>query len=676
MRLSNRIRCLWLLLLLLAGNDSVFAQWKNLAPNLISTAGRAGAGVITYSSGKIWAAVTTTIWMSPDEGKTWQIVPAPIDPSKNNMISDIDFYDANIGIVSSINGDACITRDGGQTWTVIKVPGFTLAWQAKFVASPTTIVAFAIGNPDLNVLISLDGGTTWNPTNPFPPHSNLFINHIIVRKKDSSIYVLADQAGDGSTIDYTSDNGTTWKQTSTFYTDCYSLALDPCFDNTFYVMNEGTVQVEPDNKGRIFTSVNRGGSFTPANLQSSSYYAGSLVCAPAGTLYAQTQTTDGVIRSTDRGATWKSIGGPSGFFDCHFIYCKDDNTIFALDTFGSVWVTYNSGGDSLKGLPVPNLSISADSLFVQDSLTVCDPPLQRFFDVTTSGCSPPHIAKSEIIGVDSLSYFQIPASGNTLGVTFTPQHPGAESALLVMTLTDGAKDTIVLRGYRRPSYNLSLATKDQSTDTIGGGVAVPISIQNLDATHDVEISLHFTPDLIYLGSSSTAGNLLDIPLQQWQGRTRLHIPNASTVGLQGYANFLFLTDSAVGQSVWLDSMTILDQTSPCEYNTGNVATSIVTAPAGCGIKTISTFMRSGNVPKFTIHPNPAENVLTIESSVPAGAATLEIFDMLGRKIESLSQNFLLQAPKAIDISILTDGKYFLRIEGEHFLNSIPFVVCK
>lgn len=654
------------------------AQWKNLAPNLINTTGHFGGGAIIYSSGNLWAAITNVLWMSSDEGKTWQTVKTPLESIPAALISDIDFYDKNNGFVSTLGNGACVTHDGGASWNMVTPPAPGIFVDGKFVGSPQKIAAYLVGAKS-QLYLSVDGGIVWNVIGPpawSGPGSHGSVNVIVVKKKDNSINLLDYQGGDNSQIFSTVDEGVNWTNTpGVFRTDCYQFTYDPCDDKAIYIVNEGTVQVEPDQKGRIVSTRNSGATFSETNLQSLLYYSGSLISCPAGTLYAQTQTPDGVIRSTDGGLTWKSIGGPFGLWDCHFICAKNDNTLFALDTFGGVWKTTNSGGDSLKGLPVPLVSLSADTLFAQDSLTLCDPPLDRLLKFTISGCSPPRIVKTEIAGPDAASFTLIPISGNSFGATFKPQKPGLQIAYLVVTLSDGVLDTVLLQGYERPTFTITLATKDQATDTVGGTITVPITIQNLDKQHDFELVMHYSPDLIYNNSYSLTGTPLDKPGEQWLGRSKLKITGVQASGLQGYANFSF-TDSVATPKVWFDSLVVLDQASPCEYIGMNVATSVITAPSGCGVRTISDFLRTGRLPQFTIAPNPTQNILSIGSSNNLKDVRIELFDLIGRQSGSLESLILTRKERSliVDLSSFRNGIYFLRIESGGFVRTSPLII--
>ncbi|WGF93687.1 T9SS type A sorting domain-containing protein [Aequorivita marisscotiae] len=67
--------------------------------------------------------------------------------------------------------------------------------------------------------------------------------------------------------------------------------------------------------------------------------------------------------------------------------------------------------------------------------------------------------------------------------------------------------------------------------------------------------------------------------------------------------------------------------------------------------------------QFSIHPNPAQNELFIIAQNTTENLTLKIFNIVGKLLST--QNIMLQDQKAIDVSQLVSGIYFLNIEEEN-----------
>ena len=443
MRLSRSIWFILPTLLLHIEAHDAHAQWKNIAPNIVARPPSL-FGAIRYHSGTIIAAIPETpICISSDDGKSWQLIATPY--ALGDEPHDVDIFDGKDAIIATYKSGLFITHDGGLTWAQTSLT--TPLTAAKFIGSAKDIIVAA---PFGYQLISHDAGVTWSKLLSSTSSGQ---NDVQFREIDRSIYALETNgfSGGGSFghINSTKDVGTTWHESAgSFYTDSYSLALDPCVDSVVYVINEGNFFAGDDGFGHVFYSHNNGKTFTAVNPKVMAYYCGSIVSAPGGTLYLQTQTNDGILRSTDHGVTWKSIGGPSGNSDSRLVCCKDDNTIFAVDKSGSIWETTNSGGDSLAFIPGNgSLSVTPRVLFDTDTLHCSIDSIVRTLSFTPSGCIPPIITGWSFSGSDSTNYSASHFTQSSLGVTFTPKKFGDHNALLIIKLSNGKSDTITLKGY-------------------------------------------------------------------------------------------------------------------------------------------------------------------------------------------------------------------------------------
>ncbi len=453
MRISRSIWFILAALLLFSDVHNVSAQWKNIAPNIV-TPPYSLFGAISYHNGTIIAAISgTAICISSDDGISWQTVPAPY--AVGDQPQDVDIFDGQNAIIATYKSGLYITHDGGLTWTATGL--ITSLNAAKFLGTSKDIIAAA---PFGRLLISHDAGITWNQISSSGSTGQ---NDVQVRRSDLSIYAseTGGNSGGGNFgyINSTTDGGTTWNQSAgRFNTDAHSFAIDPCNDSLVYVINEATFNPGPDGFGHIFYSHNSTKTFTNVNAMDIKYYCGSIVCATGGTLYLQTQTGDGILRSTDRGVTWKSIGGPNGFSDCRLVCCKDDTTIFAVDNNGSIWKTINSGGDSVTFnhgngslLVTPNILFDNDTVYCSDSVS-------RLLTFAISGCPPPTITGLSFSGKDALNYSAGKVLQNSVSITFTPKKLGNHRGLLILNLSNGKQDTVLLKGYndsKPPQYSFS-----------------------------------------------------------------------------------------------------------------------------------------------------------------------------------------------------------------------------
>src|SRR5258706_11129998 len=120
--------------------------------------------------------------------------------------------------------------------------------------------------------------------------------------------VLAGSVPGGSYhILRTNDYGMTWQQMAGVTDfDTYSFDVNPCDPRFIYVVNEkGTISV--NNQAVIFTSQDGGISWVASLSFPRVYFTGS-VALTTKAVFAQT-VNKGTYRSTDQGASWRTIGG-------------------------------------------------------------------------------------------------------------------------------------------------------------------------------------------------------------------------------------------------------------------------------------------------------------------------------------------------------------------------------
>jgi photosystem II stability/assembly factor-like uncharacterized protein len=216
-------------------------------------------------------------------------------------------------------------------------------------------------------------------------------------------------------------------------------------------------------------------------------------------------------------------------------------------------------------------ALSAQDLYTTDSLYLCEQPKVEHLSITSSACPPRQIKSQTIIGAASADYAfarRMPSPVvplDSIAITFVPGDTGLRSASYSLTLDDGTQITIPLIGYGRAPHPLALRTSDQSSTTLGGTVEVPITINGLIRAEDVEIVLHYDASLPYQGPFSLSNAILDVPNEQWLGRSKLRIAQAVSGQVAGYARFLVFNDSLTKQEVSFDSMRMITELFPCEY---------------------------------------------------------------------------------------------------------------
>lgn len=574
----SKTRCRILLVMLLTPAMYLNAQWQNVALNLIDISYNPSYenayGTMIFRDGVLWVG-RDKLWKSIDTGKTW-VKLASAQITTPFAITDISAFDKNTCAYTTTRGQVFITKDGGSTWRESIGPFTNLL--------PTMTITYL---DDANNLlcsshgamwVSHDGGLTFKESPSFDPlgpqrEATNAGSNCVRRVGKNSAYSIGITSPSGSHatayIVASTDNGDTWTQTPGFFdVDCFAFATDPCNSNEIYVVNESAIHCE-DGLSKLFYSNDAGSSWSviasgPANGRNT-FFNGSIITSQ-NAVFAGTDA-NGIMRSTDKGSTWKSIGGPTSFFDSRFLCAVNSNIIFSADKNGSIWRTINSGGDSL--------------------------------DVSDLG-------------------------------------------------------------------SISVRTADQSTDTIGGTVQVPIIIEGVNKPIDIDLVMHYDPSLEYLGAVSINSIDLDIQGEQWEGRSKLHLSNVIDKQIVGYANFIVFADSLNYPKVWFDSIVTGGTVFSCSNAIQNTGVCTITTPTGCGISTISKFLRTGKMPEFSIHPNPAENFIIINSSVDIDNVQIDLYDLLGKKQIGRSINLRSTDLNTINVNTLSAGTYIMKIDDNGY----------
>ncbi|MFI5263768.1 MAG: T9SS type A sorting domain-containing protein [Candidatus Kapaibacterium sp.] len=338
-------------LILLLATGPLHAQWKLVASNVIISTFRPynGGGVITNQNGILWAGYKD-IWMSSDTGKTWAL--SLFLNGANDLVKDISFYDDNIGLATMQNGEIFITGDQGLTWTQ-HIPNNPYHFKAsiesaRFLGSPNNIVACTYTG---DRCVSTDGGLTWIVT-----LADSIASQVIAGKGGTGYIAGGFDLGTsvGVRLHETHDFGLTWfDRPALIDWDSYSFSRDECDTSVFYAVSDDQ-EARTDKFSHVFTTNTSGDSWLLTDQELLPSFCGS-VTTSSNAIYIQTYS--GIRRSTDQGRTWKDIGGPPNVVDTRFVTAVNNNVVVAVDSFGSVWVTTNSGGDSLAILDGSKISI-------------------------------------------------------------------------------------------------------------------------------------------------------------------------------------------------------------------------------------------------------------------------------------------------------------------------------
>lgn len=280
-------------------------------------------------------------------------------------------------------------------------------------------------------------------------------------------------------------------------------------------------------------------------------------------------------------------------------------------------------------------SNSRAELFSGDTLALCDTVVTDTIAFHFSGCAP-NILSQQIKGASASDYTALRLLASPLGafdtiiLSFNPSANGNRAAELDVALDNGTTLSFPLKGVGAGNYILSLSSLDVTVDTLGAMTAIPITITGLPTTEDVDLSLHYRGSIVYIGSSSTGGQSLDIPGTTRSGYSRLHIPHAIPNAIAGYANFTVFNDSLATESVTFDSVQILGSNIPCSYTISQEpVVANISVPSGCDVPMLSNYIHWGKIPQLTLVPNPTTGNVSIIPNETMGLTTISVIDELG-----------------------------------------------
>jgi photosystem II stability/assembly factor-like uncharacterized protein len=655
-----------------------YGQWVNVAPNLLGNQSFQ-MSCITHQSGIVWAG-TKEVFMSSDFGNTWTKRSPTI--RANDVVRYINFFDANIGVVGTDDGEVFMTRDQGVTWSLIKKVSSVGA--IAFLGSPDNII-ISTHAANGEMVSTRDGGATWltQSLGSYTPDVKALLG--------SSAIALVGYTPTGGMSELhltkTTDYGQTWTELpGKMDFDTYSFDVDPCDPQFVYVINEDG-SVTRDFMAQIYRSTDGGNSWLISDQQpipgSTEYYSGS-IWLTGNAIFVQT-VANGIMRSTDKGVSWTNIGGPSAIFDTRLVCAMNANLVFAADNNGSIWRTQNSGGDSLAiGSPYQALNTIPTRLFTLDSLINCDSPVVSMVRLRGGLCKFPKVIGEKITGRDSLDYKIVQSVGDSLRgndsayISFQPRGSGDRRGYYIILLEDGSEIAVPLEGFGKYIKYIEPFTINAKTDTIGGWVAVPFAIMGLDRPQDVELSVIFDTDLIYLGSFDNNGSIVDIAGSSSTGRSRIRVPKEviRLDSASGFAYFIVYPREGPCPKVYFDSMSITSPTAPCEYTLGTGVVAEVCPPEGCGIMILTNFILKGEMPDLRAFPNPSNGVLYISSDKPAGDVVIRISDEQGREHFRKSAIISSDTKLELDLHHLPAGHYYLEAVSGSGRRTLSFVMLR
>jgi uncharacterized protein (TIGR03437 family) len=168
-------------------------------------------------------------------------------------------------------------------------------------------------------------------------------------------------ATDGRTLKRSGDGGASWSTLSTFTGLAGGLAVDPTSPNLIYAATYATGILKSTDGGVTFTPINNGvPPFSDGNV-----YAFRIVIDPKRPSVLLAATSEGLVRSSDAGATWQRISS-LGKLDKFNGLTFDGSTGTAYVSTGTAIQKSTDDGATWSALPAPQVQYFGIGAIVPD----------------------------------------------------------------------------------------------------------------------------------------------------------------------------------------------------------------------------------------------------------------------------------------------------------------------
>lgn len=337
-----------------------FKRWENFwKPRVYPT------GKINHKA--LWKATiqkNTTLANKDAQAANWVALGPNETPAQllgnnklrgNGRVNCVAFHPKNelIMYVGSPSGGIWRTTDGGNTWqtTTDNLPSIGISDIAIHPAHPDTILA-GTGDRDAGdtyshgLIISYDGGQTWQTTNLAHEITNLTtINMVLIHPDSNNIVLVATNGG----IYRSEDFCETW--TKSISGDFKDIKFQPNNPQKVYASRfshgGGAVYIS-NNNGRTFSTVN----FGSVSINQANRIAIAVTPADSNVVYLlSSRSSDNgfhsLVKSEDAGETWIET------------YSSDIKNLLGWQTDGS-----DFGGQGWYDLAIAASPIDADIVFV------------------------------------------------------------------------------------------------------------------------------------------------------------------------------------------------------------------------------------------------------------------------------------------------------------------------
>lgn len=314
---------------------------------------------VAVASGHIWKTSNNGITFKPifDKHGTYSIGCLAMDPN-NSSILWVGTGENNHQRALGYGNGVYKTVDGGESW---KNMGLKESCQIGEILidprNPNVVYVAAEGSAwgsggERGIYKTVDGGENWQLVLEISENTGV-ANLAYEPGNPDVIYAGAEQrrrrqfgkigGGPESAFYKSTDAGKSWDKLTNGIPGVdkggMEIVVSPADPNVVYVMFEAS-----NDKGGVYRSTNRGGSFSKTNkYHSSGQYYSELFCDPNNSdiLYSIDTWTK---KSVDGGKTWKNLGNKKRHVDDHALWLDPKNDgHFVIGGDGGVYESWDDG---------------------------------------------------------------------------------------------------------------------------------------------------------------------------------------------------------------------------------------------------------------------------------------------------------------------------------------------
>lgn len=262
-----------------------------------------GGSSTSTSSGPQKYTLAKSIWISRDEGKTWET--SNISTNKPN-ITDINLLnlvfdpkDANIAYAGLRSGGIMKTINGGVSWEFLSFKMDKVYGLALDPTDSKIIYASTLYGGRGKMAKSLDGGANWEEIYTFAANGPLVV-YLATDKKSAGVVYAATS---DNQIIKSIDGGASWKNIYQVSSPVIKISIDAINNKLIYLLTKNGDVIMSSTGGDSFDSLTN--KITLTGLVGSGFSVMESDPVHAKWLYLAGRT--GIIRTKDAGDTWEKL---------------------------------------------------------------------------------------------------------------------------------------------------------------------------------------------------------------------------------------------------------------------------------------------------------------------------------------------------------------------------------